>query len=149
MAHRDHVIKVLLHGLTGPVDGKSYTEVMIPMGSNDDQWIADAATYVRANFGNSAPAVTPADVARVRAATATRKTSWTLAELSARCRRCSDAGRDVEGLGQPPRRRSRLAPSGSPWRRPRPGHGPGGESAVEHRAFRRRRHVWCRSSCRL
>lgn len=31
-AHRDHLIKVLLHGLTGPVDGKTYSEVMIPMG---------------------------------------------------------------------------------------------------------------------
>jgi mono/diheme cytochrome c family protein len=80
--HRDHIIKVLLHGLTGPVDGKSYTEVMIPMGSNTDQWIADVASYVRTNFSNNSPAVTPADVARVRAANANRRTSWTLAELS-------------------------------------------------------------------
>ncbi len=81
-AHRDHVIKVLLHGLTGPVDGRSYTEVMIPMGANNDQWIADVASYARNSFSNSASLVTAADVARVRAATATRKTSWTLAELA-------------------------------------------------------------------
>ena len=81
--HRDHVIKVLLHGLTGPVDNKAYTEVMIPMGSNTDQWIADVASYVRANFGNNSAPVTSADVARVRAATTTRRTSWTLAELGA------------------------------------------------------------------
>ena len=81
-AHRDHIIKVLLHGLTGPVDGKTYSEVMIPMGSQNDQWIADVATYVRANFSNNAPAVTPADVARVRAATTARRTSWTLPELA-------------------------------------------------------------------
>ena len=80
--HRDHIIKVLLHGLTGPVDGKTYTEVMIPMGSNTDQWIADVASYVRGNFGNTAPPVTAADVARVRTATAARRTSWTLAELA-------------------------------------------------------------------
>jgi mono/diheme cytochrome c family protein len=81
--HRDHIIKVLLHGLTGPVDGRSFTEVMIPMGSNSDQWIADVASHVRANFGNNSPLVTPADVARVRAANAARKTMWTLTELAA------------------------------------------------------------------
>jgi mono/diheme cytochrome c family protein len=80
--HRDHIIKVLLHGLTGPVDNKTYTEVMIPMGSNNDQWIADVASYVRANFSNNSPVVTAADVARVRAANAARRTSWTLAELA-------------------------------------------------------------------
>ena len=31
-AHRDYVVKVLLKGLTGPLDGKTYREVMVPMG---------------------------------------------------------------------------------------------------------------------
>ena len=31
-AHRDYVIKVLLGGLTGPLDGKTYRDVMVPMG---------------------------------------------------------------------------------------------------------------------
>ncbi len=83
MAHRDHVIKVLLHGMTGPIDGQTYTEVMIPMGQNTDQWIADAASYVRNSWGNSGSVITAEQVARVRAATATRKTSWTAAELAA------------------------------------------------------------------
>ncbi len=38
--HRDYVINVLLNGLTGPVDGRTYTEVMVPMASNSDEWIA-------------------------------------------------------------------------------------------------------------
>ena len=60
-AHRDYIIKVLLHGLTGPVDGKNYPGgVMVPMGSNTDEWIADVATYVRNSFGNRAMFVTPA-----------------------------------------------------------------------------------------
>jgi mono/diheme cytochrome c family protein len=79
--HRDYVIKVLLHGLTGPLDGQTYTEVMIPMGSNSDQWVADVASFVRNSFSNNSAVVTAADVARVRAATASRKTSWTLTEL--------------------------------------------------------------------
>ena len=45
--HRDYIVKAMLHGLTGPVDGKTYTDVMIPMGSNDDEWIA-AVALVRA-----------------------------------------------------------------------------------------------------
>src|SRR6185503_19110095 len=39
-SHRDYVINAVLHGLTGPVDGRQYTQVMIPMGTNDDEWVA-------------------------------------------------------------------------------------------------------------
>jgi mono/diheme cytochrome c family protein len=74
--HRDYVVNVLLHGLTGPIDGRTYTDVMVPMGSNSDDWIAAVASYVRATFDNAGP-VTPADVARVRAASASRTSPWT------------------------------------------------------------------------
>jgi mono/diheme cytochrome c family protein/glucose/arabinose dehydrogenase len=81
--HRDYVIKVLLHGLTGPLGDKEYPGgVMVPMGTNTDEWISDIANYVRNSFGNSATFITPAQVAFVRGR-ATRKTSWTLAELEA------------------------------------------------------------------
>ena len=79
--HRDYVVKTLLHGLTGPVDGRSYTELMIPMGANPDDWIAAVASYVRTSFGNTGGMVTPADVKRVRAEAGTRRTPWTVAEL--------------------------------------------------------------------
>ena len=52
-AHRDYVIKAVLHGLTGPVDGNTYTDVMVPMGSNKDDWIAAVTSYVRNSFGNT------------------------------------------------------------------------------------------------
>ena len=81
--HRDYVIRVLLNGLTGPVDDRNYPEVMIPMGANPDEWIAAAASYIRNSFGQSAGLVTAADVARVRAATASRKTPWTVAGIEA------------------------------------------------------------------
>ncbi len=82
--HRDYVIGALLHGLTGPVDGKTYTQIMLPMGAtNTDAWVAAIASYVRNSFGNTGTFVTPADVARVRALTAARKTSWTTADLEA------------------------------------------------------------------
>ena len=79
--HRDYVVKALLHGITGPVDGRNYSDLMVPMGSNRDQWIADVASYVRTGFGNSGTIVTPADVGRVRADTAGRVPPWTVVEL--------------------------------------------------------------------
>ena len=82
LGHRDYVVKSVLHGVTGPVDGRTYTDMMIPMANNDDEWIAAVSSYVRTSFGNNTGLVTPADVARVRAATADRTTSWTIAELT-------------------------------------------------------------------
>ena len=91
-AHRDYMIKVLLHGLTGPLDGRTYPDLMAPLGStSSDEWIAGVASYVRGSFGNSAGMVTPADVARVRKQTANRKTPWTLPELEATLPRALDA----------------------------------------------------------
>jgi hypothetical protein len=80
-AHRDYVIKALLHGLTGPVGGRSFVQVMIPMGQQNDQWIADVGSYVRNAFGNTGSFVSSADVARVRAASGTRESMWTVEEI--------------------------------------------------------------------
>jgi mono/diheme cytochrome c family protein len=81
--HRDYVIKTLLHGMTGPLAGQTFTQVMLPMGAQNDKWIADVASYIRNELGNSASFISPADVARVRAATANRKAMWTYPELEA------------------------------------------------------------------
>ena len=80
--HRDYVIESVMHGLSGPIDGRTYPQVMVPMGSNNDRWIADVASFVRNSFGNSGALASPADVARVRAATGSRG-QWTVAELEA------------------------------------------------------------------
>ncbi|MEO8078297.1 MAG: c-type cytochrome, partial [Acidobacteriota bacterium] len=81
--HRDYVTNVLLHGLTGELNAKTYTQVMVPMGQKDD-WIAAIASYVRNTFGNTGGSFTTvADVARVRTATANRKMMWTAPELEA------------------------------------------------------------------
>lgn len=82
--HRDYVIKTLLHGMDGPIEGRSYAAgVMAPMGTNRDDWIAAIASYTRNSFGNVGTFVSPADVARVRAATADRKSFWKVDELVA------------------------------------------------------------------
>ena len=80
--HRDYVLKSVLHGLSGPIDGKTYPQVMVAMGSNTDQWIADVTSYVRNSFGNTGTLATTADVVRVRAA-ASRTRPWTVDELEA------------------------------------------------------------------
>ena len=74
--HRDYIIKILLKGMTGELDGKTYRDVMVPM-DNTDEWVAGIASYVRTSFGNTGDLVTPADVARVRAEIAGRKGPWT------------------------------------------------------------------------
>ena len=80
--HRDGVILSILHGVTGPIRGQDYG-VMIPMGTNDDAWVANVVSYIRNSFGNSSPLVTTQDVARVRAAHAGRTEPWTMETLPA------------------------------------------------------------------
>ena len=80
--HRDYVIGAVLHGLTGPIEGRTYPQVMVAMGSNSDRWVADVASYLRNSFGNTGTLVTTADVARVRSATGTRG-PWTVGDLEA------------------------------------------------------------------
>jgi mono/diheme cytochrome c family protein len=81
LGHRDYLIKAVVHGLTGPVQGNTYTDVMVPMGTNKDDWIAAVTSYVRSNLGNNASVISPADVARARAAAANRNKPWTVSEL--------------------------------------------------------------------
>ncbi len=79
--HPDYVINAVLFGLTGPVDDRTYSELMIPMGSNPDEWVAAVISYVRTSFGNTAGPVSSADVQRVRATANGRKSAWRVSEL--------------------------------------------------------------------
>lgn len=74
-------VRVILHGMTGMVDGKEYEGLMVPMGTNEDQWIADATTYIRNSFGNAAPAISPEFVAALRKEHRARSEPWTVEEL--------------------------------------------------------------------
>ncbi|CAN5769226.1 hypothetical protein BH11VER1_BH11VER1_10290 [soil metagenome] len=79
---REGVVRALLHGVTGPVNGKMYQGQMIPMANNDDTWIASVTSYVRNRFGNSAPLIEPKDVAKVRGETKDRTLPWTEQEIT-------------------------------------------------------------------
>jgi mono/diheme cytochrome c family protein len=77
---------MVLKGVVGPitVDGKLYTNMMPGQEALlTDEKIAAVLTYVRASFGNQAPAVSAELVKSARAEFAERKTPWTEAELKA------------------------------------------------------------------
>ncbi len=80
----DRSIKVVLKGLTGPVDvlGKTYNLEMPPQGGTlpDDQ-VAAILTYVRSSWGNQSSAVTPDQVKAIRASISDRGTAWTAEEI--------------------------------------------------------------------
>ena len=76
----DLSIKIVLSGLTGEMTrgDATYNGMMTPWGGTlSDADIAAVLTYVRSNFGNSADAVTEAQVAEVRAATSEQTTPYT------------------------------------------------------------------------
>lgn len=83
------LVAIMLKGVQGPlnVNGVQYNNVMIALDAQfpvyrEDAKVADAANYVRNNFGNTAEEpVTPELVAAVRAEFASRTTPWTEAEL--------------------------------------------------------------------
>ena len=50
---KEILIKIMLHGLSGPVDGKDYPSVMPSLGANSDEWVASVVNYIRYEFGNA------------------------------------------------------------------------------------------------
>ncbi|QNF35218.1 c-type cytochrome [Adhaeribacter swui] len=78
-----NLIRILLHGLSGPVEGKTYPDVMPAMGHNDDEWIAAVLSYVRNDMYNKAPLIQPEEVKVIRSQTVSRQKYWTLDDLEA------------------------------------------------------------------
>ncbi|MEO9513484.1 MAG: c-type cytochrome [Flavobacteriaceae bacterium] len=70
--------KILLNGLIGPIDGEDYG-IMMPLKGNDDQWIADVLSYIRAM--NDEDSAHKNVVRNARRQTADREDYWTLEEL--------------------------------------------------------------------
>jgi mono/diheme cytochrome c family protein len=75
------LISVLLHGITGPLDGKTYEAQMVPLGTNPDRYLAAVGSYVRNSFSNRGSILTVEEVARIRQATKDRAAAWTQPEL--------------------------------------------------------------------
>ena len=47
---KDTIISIVLHGLTGPINGKKYPTDMPALGSNNDEWVASVLSYLRYNL---------------------------------------------------------------------------------------------------
>lgn len=80
----ERLIRIVLHGLQGPitVKGNEYNNVMAPLGTVlNDEKIANVLSFIRQEWGNTAPDVEPATVSKVRADTAGHTGYWTAAEL--------------------------------------------------------------------
>lgn len=74
-------VRTLLHGLTGDLDGREYEGLMVGMGTNSDEWVADVVTYIRNSFENKAPATDVRTVAALRKEHEGRTEPWTQEEL--------------------------------------------------------------------
>lgn len=84
LGNPDRAIKIVLHGLQGPVEvnGRTWNLEMPPQGAAlPDEHIAAILTYVRSSWGNKADAVTPDRVKSIRAALANRSESWKAPEI--------------------------------------------------------------------
>lgn len=80
----DRLIKILLHGFVGPVDGASetYPDTMEPLGGKlDDREIAAVLTFVRSSWGNVGGPIDPRAVTNLRRKYASRTEPWTARDL--------------------------------------------------------------------
>jgi cytochrome c551/c552/mono/diheme cytochrome c family protein len=91
-ADKAMMVKIILHGMEGPIEGKEYPSVMPSLGANSDEWVSSVVNYIRYEFGNAgrrfrrpgdttSPFVSIPEVAAIRKQYATRTALWTLQEL--------------------------------------------------------------------
>ena len=81
----EKMIRILLHGLTGPVNGQTYGHGVMPkievLGHTDPNRITQVANFVRWAWGNKQMPIEVDVVKRVINETANRKNPYTLVEL--------------------------------------------------------------------
>ena len=89
-ADKDFAIRILLHGLKGPIEGKSYPSVMVAMNDNSDEWVASIVSYIRYEFvgsfvrvgkGRQSPVVQVEDIKKIREQHPNKTEPWTIEEL--------------------------------------------------------------------
>ncbi|GAB4029738.1 hypothetical protein GCM10028809_21070 [Spirosoma gilvum] len=81
--HPNYAIQVVLHGLEGPIEGKTYAGgLMASMKEQSDEWIADVLSYVRNSLSNDASLISPQQVAMVRQKSIAQKSAYQYPQLS-------------------------------------------------------------------
>jgi mono/diheme cytochrome c family protein len=86
---KNMAIRILLNGLKGPINGKTYPSEMPSLSANGNGWIANVLSYARYEFGGNkaknkldSPQVLSKEVFYVRKDVGTRNTPWTIDELT-------------------------------------------------------------------
>ena len=82
----NRIIRIVLHGLQGPIEvkGQSFNAAMLAWRDIlTDEDIANVLSFIRNEWGNKAPLVTPEQVKAIREETAARDSNWTPTELLA------------------------------------------------------------------
>jgi len=81
----NHLVMLVLNGLQGHfmVKGQAYNNAMVPWKQLSDEQIADILTYIRSDWGNNAPAISPDFVAQIRKETVGATDSYTQEQLMA------------------------------------------------------------------
>lgn len=80
--NKNVLISILLHGLSGPVNDRDYSGVMVALGYNDDEYIASVASFIRTGLGNHGDLVDEDEVENIRKKNLKRENAWTLNELN-------------------------------------------------------------------
>jgi mono/diheme cytochrome c family protein len=86
-ADKEIAIRILLHGLKGPIEGKTYPSEMASMKENSDEWIASVLSYIRYEFvgtnirvpkGRQSAVVQPEEVKALRDKYTDVNEAWTI-----------------------------------------------------------------------
>jgi glucose/arabinose dehydrogenase/cytochrome c553 len=57
LVEKEMLQKILMNGLSGPIDGITYPTIMPPLSENSDEYIASVASYIRYQFGVAPPPI--------------------------------------------------------------------------------------------
>jgi len=81
----NHLVKILLNGLQGPIQvkGDTYNNAMPPWSQLSDEQISAVLTYIRSEWGNDAPPIPTEYVQLIREAAAGRTEPWSQPDLQA------------------------------------------------------------------
>lgn len=81
-AHPEYAIRVILHGMDGAIEGKTYAgNMMASMKDQNDQWISDVVSFIRNGLSNDANTISPALVASIREKTNNQKSMYNFDKL--------------------------------------------------------------------
>ena len=100
----NHLVKILLHGLQGPIQvkGSTYNGAMPPWKQLKDDQIAAILTYIRGEWGNNESPISAEQVAKIREETAAQTEPYTQAQLQAiPAIEFDDAAAPAEGSAPP------------------------------------------------